>query len=196
MAVLSSSGTRASSVSMLVAGAVLATCVGTAGPARAQESVPVQLDRTVAAATASLGALAEASQQELVQALSLIERMPVRVVHAGPVAMERWLHSQGVSTSLEARSTVGCVIAIGAVILTLGPLKILKLKSLFNALGGVTKFVGIFLRWYKAARAGGSSVRSAVVYAANKAAAGAGTATRDALLELFGIGAVIDQCLS
>lgn len=140
----------------------------------------------------------EVNEAELIGALSLVEDMPDDVIDTGDAAIEEWLRARG---ALEPTGEIrpqfnifACVGAVGAAILTLGPAKIVKIKSALKAAGGVVTFVRKYKRAYDAARRDGQSIGASVRRGVREGASAAGPELQEALLDLFGISAVIGAC--
>lgn len=74
--------------------------------------------------------------------------------------------------------------------------KIVKLKSIIKAAGGVSAVASKVMKAYQKARAAGKSISAALVEASNAVAVNGGEAARDLLLDLFSIEGVISECFS
>lgn len=72
--------------------------------------------------------------------------------------------------------------------------KIVKLKSIIKAAGGVSAAASKAMKAYKKARAAGKSISAALVAASNAVAVNGGAAARNLLLDLFSIEGVINGC--
>jgi len=180
--------TRASraAVTALVAGGLLCTT--------AHVAAATPQPRVAAAASAAASAFT-AEQAQLVAGLELIERMPESVIRSGHAAMASWLAADGVSTSTSKYGIVGCVAAVGLALLTnFTPAKILKIKAALKAVGGARTFVTKLKPFYDAARRAGLSKSASLRQAVSRAASVAGPEARAALLDLFGVTAVIAAC--
>ena len=130
----------------------------------------------------------EAQLAEMEDALSIIERIPDSVLHAGDAATQQWLAENapapsagGGEVTLQA-NILGCAGAIATVIASTAfpAAKILKAKALIKQLGGVTEVAKIM--W------GASFSHEKVKALGGAAAALAG--------ELIGITQIEEQCFS
>ncbi|MDO5633390.1 MAG: hypothetical protein Q4G34_00750 [Micrococcus sp.] len=87
-------------------------------------------------------------------------------------------------------STIGLTLLTGVIPIT----RLVKIRQVFKAAGGVTKFVTTFSAAYKRAKARRLSTRRAINQAVNEAARAAAPDARAALLDLFGITAIYGAC--
>jgi hypothetical protein len=164
---------KTATVAMLTAGMYASLLV--APPAQAASLAPTVAGSVVA----DLGL----RSAELESALGLLAEIPDEVLIAGDAALAAWMNATHPELAKTARAdVVGCVGAIAILIASTAfpAAKILKIKSLIGALGGVTKAVQLF--W-------GASFKWEKIRALGGAAAALGA-------ELLGISAVKQKCFS
>ncbi|MDT3766529.1 hypothetical protein QS713_00365 [Gleimia hominis] len=125
-------------------------------------------------------------------AFSAIERIPDEVLAKNdPQALKAWYESLG----QDRVNWIACGSAIGLAIVTnFTPAKIVKIKSAIKTLGGAVTFAKKVYSLYKKARAGGLTAKTALNAAITGGAQAAGPDVKEALLDLFGVGAVIGAC--
>jgi hypothetical protein len=120
---------------------------------------------------------------DLEQGLAFIDEIPEAVLVDGDAALQEWLRAAHPELLRGSRADIlGCAGAIAWLIAStaIPAAKILKIKSLINSLGGVTKAVRLF--W-------GASFKWEKIRALGGAAAALGA-------ELLGIAAVKQKCFS
>lgn len=147
--------------------------------------------------------------EHLIELLTAIENMPDHVIEQGNHAIEHYLEKETdfdfntneLSNGEIAIQPAGiggiasCVGAVGtAVVVNFTPAKIVKIKSALKAVGGATKFVKSLKPYYKMSREDKLSKTASLKQAVKLAAGDAGPDAKEALLDLFGVSAVIGAC--
>ncbi|MBT1018079.1 hypothetical protein KJY77_02850 [Canibacter sp. lx-72] len=132
------------------------------------------------------------NETELARAMQFIENIPDDVLLSGDQqALLEWYDDLPTTRV----NWLACGSAIGyAIITNFTPAKILKVKSAIKAVGGAIPFVKTAWNIYKKARAAKMSKSAALKQAINGGAKAAGSDVKKALLELFGITAVMAAC--
>ncbi|HAO6015867.1 TPA: hypothetical protein IQA20_002806 [Listeria monocytogenes] len=152
-------------------------------------------------------------EMEVVEKIyTAVEEIPESIVNSGESNTIEWLEEEtgypvAVTNDEQLQfyvqdpnqittyGAIGCAIAIGTAIVAFGfpAAKILKLKAVMKALGGATKFAKQFYKSYKyysKNRGKGAALKKTVNSIGKKLKAD----MKNALLDLLGIGAIIDQC--
>jgi hypothetical protein len=134
----------------------------------------------------------------LVEAFSTIEQIPDSVIARGDQAASEWLERrlQGGTQpgTVQAQGSIGaCAWAIlKAVAANVVP--VTKIRAAIRAVGGAWRFAKIIRNAYLGARARGYSRWGAIKYAARRVQHLSGVKVYDALLNLFGLDAVVNAC--
>ena len=138
----------------------------------------------------------EVAFSDLTEAFSAIEEIPDSVVRQGDKAVKQWLRRRLRLDEPQDRSFWGCVRAIGIALVSnaLPVAKILKIKAAIKAVGGARNFVSILQVAYNYARRRGYSRWGAIKFAANRAAEVSGKDVVGALLGIFSLTYVKDEC--
>ncbi|MBC2371438.1 hypothetical protein HBP98_05380 [Listeria booriae] len=152
-------------------------------------------------------------EMEVVEKIyTAVEEIPESVVNSGESNTIEWLEEEtgypvAVTNDEQLQfyvqdpnqvttfGAIGCAVAIGTAIVAFGfpAAKILKLKAAMKALGGATKFAKQFYisyKYYAKSRSKGAALKKTV----NSIGKNLKADMRNALLDLLGIGAIIDQC--
>ncbi|MBC1435784.1 hypothetical protein HB848_10570 [Listeria rocourtiae] len=152
-------------------------------------------------------------EMEVVEKIyTAVEEIPESVVNSGESNTVEWLEEEtGYPVALtnddklqfyvedpnqiSTRGVLGCAVAIGTAIFAVGfpASKILKLKAALKALGGATKFAKQFYvsyRYYAKKRTKAAALKKTI----NSIGKNLKADMRNALYDLLGITAIIDQC--
>lgn len=137
-------------------------------------------------------ALQEVTENQLIEVFSAIESIPDEVLAKNDSqALRSWYSS----LRQDRVNWFTCGSAIGfAIISNFTPARIVKIKSAIKTVGGAVTFAKTVYSVYKNARSKGLTARTALNAAVTQAAKAAGPDVREALLDLFGIGAVMGAC--
>ncbi|MCE5170910.1 hypothetical protein LQV63_16520 [Paenibacillus profundus] len=161
---------------------------------------------SVASATASHAStpvsgeslLADPNFVQAERVLAAIERMPDSVINSGPDAIIEWLNTNTEFriSEFETSGAIGCISAVGLALIGLiaAPAKLLKIKEAIKVGGGTVKFVNKVLETYKVAKGMGIGTMEAIKMGVQDAAKTAGKEVVDALIGIFGVGAVYSSC--
>lgn len=133
---------------------------------------------------------------EMEEVFIFIESIPDEVL-MDEEAYDQWIQENMPTkwTTSERVNWVACGAAAGAALVgSLPPAKILKLKQTFKAAGGAIKFFKKFKPVYDKARNSGKSYRDAVGEGAKVAGGESWPEIQQALLDFFAVGAVAGAC--
>lgn len=131
---------------------------------------------------------------QIKKVLEAIEKIPYDVVYSGSDAMRSWYNenTEIYISEFPTRGFWGCVGAIGAALIV--PAKILKIKKIIDAFGGVMAFIDA-LRWaFEVGRERGMSVSEAIEYAVRMATEMQGEEVYLAVLGVIGVGEIAEEC--
>lgn len=168
-------------------------------------SLFLSLSVTAGAAPAAISAPVPSSQgmvqqqevdPELEEVFIFIESISDEVL-LDEEAYDQWIQENMPTkwTTSERVNWVACGAAVGAALVgSLPPAKILKLKQTFKAAGGATKFFKTFKPAYDKARNSGKSYADAVGEGAKVAGGESWPEIQQALLDFFAVGAVAGAC--
>lgn len=132
------------------------------------------------------------TEKQLVEAFRVIESIPDEILAKGDSQLLQEWYASLKQTRV---NWVACGSAIGLAIVTnFTPAKIVKIKSAIKTLGGAVTFAKKVYSVYKKARAKGLTRKTSLNSAITQAARAAGPDVREALLDLFGVGAVVGAC--
>ncbi|QYJ16273.1 hypothetical protein Rxycam_02106 [Rubrobacter xylanophilus DSM 9941] len=147
-------------------------------------------------ASPALAAVDEWDQAGLVLAFSVIEEIPNSVVARGDRAAREWVQRRAQQELQRRFNLAACAAAIlKALASNAVPIsKILKIRAAIKAFGGVRKFVAFLYRAYRYARSQGKSRGDALRYAAIRAYEVTGVDVVEALLDLFSLSGVAENC--
>lgn len=143
---------------------------------------------------------AEVDREALYKIFSAIADIPDSVLAQGDEATKQWLLNRlqvdPRPGAVQPRGIVGCISAVGLAIATnaLPIFKIARIRNIIRAFGSVGKFVRAFYSAFQAARRRGLGVQPSIREGVNAVTRGFSDADRQALLDLFGLGAVFSAC--
>ncbi|PWU69433.1 hypothetical protein [Gracilibacillus dipsosauri] len=199
-------------VTLLVA-ALLVSAIGPTGSVFAQENQVPNPNSNLDILELNLDGEHDGDQVDpfVLDILSAIENIPAELVNSGDdSAIAEWVEQEsGVETKVVNGvlkfdpfgnqlnfNVFACVGAIGMAIVSNGiPLtKILKVKKFIDQFGGTVKFVKSVKYFYDKYRKDNLSRKAALKKAVNKVSARVGSSTKEALLDFFGISAIIGSC--
>lgn len=135
------------------------------------------------------------SEQDFQELFAVIESIPDEALQSEE-AFNSWKEAQLSNSAITYASVFSCAAGITVAIVTNAfvAAKIVKLKSIITAAGGVSAAASKTMKAYKKARAAGKSISAALAEASNAVAVNGGAAARDLLLDLFSIEGVINGC--
>ncbi|AIU75243.1 hypothetical protein [Bacillus velezensis] len=149
------------------------------------------------------------------KALYAIENIPDSVVNQGSDAILDWfrnnINDQSLINDMNAAATelhqsdkpfktqgvLGCISAVGTALASLAfaPAKLLKIKKAIKALGGVKTFVTKTYQYYNYYKKKYRSKKTAWNKAVSKAASKASPEIKEAIMDFFGITAIVSACI-
>lgn len=149
------------------------------------------------------------------KALYAIENIPDSVINQGSDAILDWFRNniddQSIVDDMNAaaaefhqsdkpfktQGVLGCVSAVGTALASLvfAPAKLLKIKKAIKALGGVKTFVTKTYQYYNHYKKKYRSKKTAWNKAVSKAASKASPEIKEAILDFFGITAIVAACV-
>ena len=129
--------------------------------------------------------------------LNAIDTIPMAVVNKGQHAIIQWFNTHTEfripkQPRIRGRGIIGCIYAIGAALFV--PAKLLKVKKVVDAFGGVAELVDA-LRWaFSVGRSRGMPIPEAADYAIKVAAESSGKEVFQDILQIFGVGLIYEEC--
>ncbi|UOY88644.1 hypothetical protein [Bacillus glycinifermentans] len=146
------------------------------------------------------------------KALYAIEEIPESVINQGPDAILDWFRNniddqsivddmnvavEQVDKPFKTQGVISCVGAVGAALASLvfAPAKLLKIKKALKALGGAKTFVTKTYQYYNYYKKKYRSKKTAWNKAVSKAAKKAGPEMKEAIMDFFGLTAIVGACV-
>ncbi|MED5049446.1 hypothetical protein P9738_20530 [Bacillus siamensis] len=149
------------------------------------------------------------------KALYAIENIPESVINQGSDAILDWFRNniddQSIVDDMNAavaeikqsdkpfktEGVLSCISAVGTALASLifTPAKLLKIKKAIKALGGVKTFVTKTYQYYNYYKKKYRSKRTAWDKAVSKAASKAGPEIKEAIMDFFGVTAIVAACV-